>query len=126
MWEFTNDRPIYLQLIEQIKLRVINGTYKPGDKVPSVREIAMEAGVNPNTMQRALSELEREGLLASWRTSGRFVTEDKEKLEALREQLGRQYVEELFQNLRELGFTDDLICHAVQIYSRGEINDSLV
>ena len=125
-WEFKNGVPIYQQIVEILHMRVVNGTYPPGSRMPAVRELAVEAGVNPNTMQRALAELEREGLLASWRTSGRFVTEDKEKLEALREQLGRQYVEELFQNLRELGFTDDLICHAVQIYSRGEINDSLV
>ena len=124
-WEFKNGVPIYQQIVEILHMRVVNGTYPPGSRMPAVRELAVEAGVNPNTMQRALSELEREGLLASWRTSGRFVTEDKEKLETLREQLGRQYVEELFQNLRELGFTDDLICHAVQIYSRGEINDSL-
>ena len=62
-WELKNDRPIYAQLIEQIKLRIISGFYRPGERLPSVRDMAAEAAVNPNTMQRALSELERDGLL---------------------------------------------------------------
>ena len=76
-WNLDSDRPIYLQLMERIQHDIISGTYKPGDKLPSVRELAMEASVNPNTMQKALSELERIGLVHSRRTSGRFITEDE-------------------------------------------------
>ncbi len=79
-WEFQSDRPIYTQLVEQIKLRIISGIYKPGDKLPSVRDFAQEASVNPNTMQRALAELEKDGLVYSQRTSGRFITEDIEMI----------------------------------------------
>ena len=74
-WNLNSDRPIYAQILEVIQLRIIAGQYKSGDKIPSVRELAAEAGVNPNTMQKALSELERSGLVMAQRTSGRIVTE---------------------------------------------------
>ena len=73
-WELDNDRPIYLQLMERIQQDIVSGIYKPGDRLPSVRDLAVEAAVNPNTMQKALSELERSGLVYSQRTSGRFIT----------------------------------------------------
>ena len=79
-WTLDNDRPIYLQLMERIQRDIIAGVYQPGDKLPSVRDLALEAAVNPNTMQKALSELERSGLVYSQRTSGRFITEDTEML----------------------------------------------
>ena len=63
-WELDNDRPIYLQLMERIQQDIISGIYKPGDRLPSVRDLAVEAAVNPNTMQKALSELERSGLVS--------------------------------------------------------------
>ena len=72
-WHFENDRPIYTQLLEQIRLRIISGIYAAGSRLPSVRELAGEASVNPNTMQKALSELEQSGIIYSQRTSGRFV-----------------------------------------------------
>ena len=71
-WELDNDRPIYLQLMERIQQDIVSGIYKPGDRLPSVRDLAVEAAVNPNTMQKALSELERSGLVYSQRTSGRY------------------------------------------------------
>ena len=74
-WDLDDDRPIYLQLMERIQQDIISGIYKPGDKIPSVRDLALDAAVNPNTMQKALSELERSGLVYSQRTSGRFITE---------------------------------------------------
>ena len=80
-WEFSNDAPIYTQLIQQIKVGIVAGVFPPGERLPSVRELATEAGVNPNTMQRALAELERDGLVYSQRTAGRFVTEDKEMIQ---------------------------------------------
>ena len=73
-WALINDRPIYLQLMERIQTDIVSGKYKPGEKLPSVRELALDAAVNPNTMQKALSELERIGLVYSQRTSGRFIT----------------------------------------------------
>lgn len=79
-WSFDDNLPIYLQIIRILKSDLARGKYQPGEKLPAVRELAMAAGVNPNTMQKALSELERDGLVKSQRTSGRFVTEDKEKI----------------------------------------------
>ena len=75
-WDLTSDRPIYAQIIEQMELKICSGVYPLGSKLPSVRDLAREASVNPNTMQRALSKLEESGLLYSVRTSGRYVTED--------------------------------------------------
>ena len=75
-WQFSNDAPIYTQLIQQVKVGIVTGAFPPGERLPSVRDLATEAGVNPNTMQRALAELERDGLVYSQRTAGRFVTED--------------------------------------------------
>ena len=73
-WKLDSDRPIYAQLLELIQMRIISGHYPAGSRLPSVRELAAEAGVNPNTMQKAFSELERNGLIWTQRTAGRFVT----------------------------------------------------
>ena len=75
-WDIRNDQPIYTQLIQQVTLAILSGTFPCGGRLPPVREMAAEAGVNPNTMQRALAELERTGLVYTQRTAGRFVTED--------------------------------------------------
>ena len=93
-WDLDNERPIYLQLMERIQQDIVSGVYKPGDKIPSVRDLALDAAVNPNTMQKALSELERSGLVYSQRTSGRFITEDTEMLKNLKRDLeiGRAHV----------------------------------
>lgn len=104
-WELKNDRPIYAQLIEQIKLRIISGFYRPGERLPSVRDMAAEAAVNPNTMQRALSELERDGLLYTQRTSGRFITEDSGLIETAKKALAQEQIDAFFQKMRALGFT---------------------
>ncbi len=100
-----NDRPIYLQLMERIRLDIIAGVYKPGDKLPSVRDLALDAAVNPNTMQKALSELEREGLVYSQRTSGRFITEDKNMLKQLKTNLAEEQIRQFFEKMKQLGFT---------------------
>lgn len=84
-WNLNSERPIYAQLMERITLDIISGIYPPGSKLPSVRDLAQDAGVNPNTMQKALSELERTGLLFSQRTSGRFVTEELTMIEKSRQ-----------------------------------------
>lgn len=103
-WELNNDRPIYLQLMEKIQQDIISGTFKPGDKLPSVRDLAMEASVNPNTMQKALSELERSGLVYSQRTSGRFITEDESLIRQLKSQLATEHIRDFFEKMKQLGF----------------------
>lgn len=119
-WTFKEGIPIYTQLMEQIKMHIASGAFKPGDQIPPVRELALDAGVNPNTMQRALAELEREELLFSVRTSGRFVTENQEKLDDLKKSLGRSFIEDMFDNLRNLGMSDEDIITAVQQFAKGE------
>ena len=105
-WKFDDSTPIYIQLIELIKHMIVNGTYKEGEKLPAVRDLAIEAGVNPNTIQRAFSDLERQGLVKSDRTNGRYVTDDKDLIQNLREELSFKYVNELFFNLKELGMDE--------------------
>ena len=83
---------------------IIAGNYQPGDKLPSVRELAATASVNPNTMQKALTELERTGLVYSQRTSGRFITEDKKMIETLKSSLAQEKITEFFDSMRKLGF----------------------
>ena len=75
-YNFDNERPIYIQLVEMLKIEIISGRIKSGEKLPSVRDFAMKAKVNPNTMQKALSELERENLIYTERTNGKYVTDD--------------------------------------------------
>lgn len=108
-WELKNDRPIYLQLMEQIKFKIISGVYPPGSKVPTVRELAAEASVNPNTMQKALSELEREGLLYTNRTSGRFITEDIAMIKEMKLELAKEHLTSFLAQMKKLGFTNEEI-----------------
>lgn len=109
LWEFNPNIPIYLQLIDKIKLGMITGIYPPGSKIPSVRDLAYDAGVNPNTMQKALSELERDNLLFSQRTSGRYVTEDVEMLENLKQDLAEKQMQRFFLAMEELGISREQI-----------------
>ena len=113
-WEFKSDRPIYTQLLEQIELKIISGDYKAGDRLLSVRDLAAEAAVNPNTMQRALAELERMGLVYSQRTSGRTVTEDKELIHRIKEELARQHLEEFLVTMKKLGYTKEEIIRLME------------
>ena len=103
-WNLTSDCPIFMQIIEIIQLEIISGKYRPGDKLPSVRDLASEAAVNPNTMQKALSELERSGLVYSQRTSGRFITEDVKMIEELKSSLAKEKIHEFLENMQKLGF----------------------
>ena len=115
-WEFKSGIPIYLQIITAMKIKIASGELLPGSQIKPVRELAMEAGVNPNTMQRALTQLEQEGLLFTMRTSGRFVTENEKVLRAMRRNLSEQYVGELFETLESLGMNRDEIIDAVSSY----------
>ena len=103
-WQFSNDAPIYTQLIEQIQVGIVAGAFPPGERLPSVRDLATEAGVNPNTMQRALAELERDGLVFSQRTAGRFVTEDKTMIETAKRSLAERHVKTFLAARLRLGF----------------------
>ena len=103
-WQFSNDAPIYSQLIAQIKVGIVTGAFPPGERLPSVRDLATEAGVNPNTMQRALAELERDGLVYSQRTAGRFVTEDKLMIEQAKLGLAREQIQQFLQSMSRLGY----------------------
>lgn len=102
--EFEANTPIYLQLIDMIKLQIVSGRLKSGDKLPSVRDLAVEYGVNPNTMQKALSQLEWEKLVYTVRTTGRYVTEDTELIGKLRKELADMRISELFEKLQQLGY----------------------
>lgn len=104
-WRFNNEAPIYQQIMEQIKAMIATGVLKAGDKLPSVRELAVEAGVNPNTMQKALSELERDGLLCSKRTSGRFVSDNQENADILQEAMMMECVKAFIENMAKLGYS---------------------
>ena len=104
-WKFTADRPVYQQIIEAVRGSILKGELKPGQKVPSVRELAAEAKVNPNTMQRALTELEREGLLIGGGTSGRTVTTDEMVFTAMKEQTLEALARECAEKFMVFGIT---------------------
>ena len=108
-WNFLNGIPIYLQIADNMKLQIAGGAMPPGSRLPSVRDLALQAGVNPNTMQRALSCLEAEGLVRTQSTNGRYVTEDMEKMKELRRKLSEAYIQEFFDNLKSLGMTEEEI-----------------
>ena len=105
-WQLRGDRPIYQQLVEILTEQIVSGQLAAGDKVPAVRELAAQAGVNPNTMQRALTDMEREGLMYTNRTSGRYVTEDKEMIEKIREHIASDRIAEFLAGMSQLGFSE--------------------
>ncbi len=106
-WNLKSDRPIYIQIVEILSMRIISGAYPPGGKVPPVRELAMEAGVNPNTMQKALTDLERSGLIVTQRTSGRTVTEDGDTILQKREAIAREETLMYFGKMEQLGYSKE-------------------
>lgn len=109
-WDLKSDRPIYTQLVEQIELMICSGIYPVGSKLPSVRDFAKEAGVNPNTMQRALAKLEEDGLVNTNRTSGKFVTEDRKMIEQVKNKLAKEHIKDFLNKMAELGFdSEDVI-----------------
>lgn len=116
-WNLDNDRPIFLQIVEHLQNDIVSGTYQPGEKVPSVRELASQASVNPNTMQRALSELERTGLVHSERTSGRFITEDTSMIEGLKEELATEQIKAFIERMKQLGLSGAEIVKLVEKYT---------
>ena len=127
-WKLKNDRPIYTQLLEQIEQKIISGEYEPGSKLPSVRELAAQPAVNPNTviyvssapplsattMQRAMAELESRGLIITNRTAGRVVTENQDILIRLRESRAADYTDEYISKMAELKYNKDEIIKFIQ------------
>lgn len=114
-WNLRSDRPIYTQLVEEIELMIVSGIFPAGSRLPSVRDIASEASVNPNTMQRALAQLETEGLIYSQRTSGRFVTEDVDKIMQVKNNLALDLIREFMKNMEGLGYTKE---QAIQLLEK--------
>jgi len=103
-YTFDNDRPIYVQIVERLKLDVLNGKYLPGSKMPPVRELALLFNVNPNTMQKAMGELEEVGLIKTVRTAGRYVTEDKKLISNIRNGNAKKLLKNYFEGMLELGY----------------------
>lgn len=124
--EFRSNTPIYLQLIDAVKLQIISGRLQPGDKLPSVRDLALAYGVNPNTMQKALSELEWEKLVYTVRTTGRYVTEDTELIRKLRKELAQMRIEEFFTELRKLGYSKAEVQQLLESYMEEMADDDSV
>ena len=124
--EFEANTPIYLQLIDMIKLQIVSGRLKSGDKLPSVRDLAVEYGVNPNTMQKALSQLEWEKLVYTVRTTGRYVTEDTELIGTLRKELADMRISELFEKLQQLGYGKREIKELLDSYFEELVEDGSI
>lgn len=111
-WLFQSKSPVFLQILQTIRARILSGEYPPNSQIPPVRVLALDAGVNPNTMQRALSELERTGLIYSQGTVGRFVTSDESVLAAAREEVKRETLQRIADEARAAGITnEDLIAY---------------
>ena len=118
-WDLDSDRPIYAQLVEIIQMQIVSGYYPPGGKLPSVRDLAAVAAVNPNTMQKAFAELERSGLIITQRTNGRTVTEDEGMINGIRQNLAKDHMEEFFSKMKELGYSkSDIIALIEESYER--------
>ena len=122
-WQIDNNRPVYIQLVEQLKVKIISGEIELDSKLDSVRSLAADAMVNPNTMQKALAELEREGFVYSKRTSGRFVTDNKELIENERKNLVKDNVKKTLDTLINLGYTNKEILSLVEEILREDNNE---
>ena len=119
-WEFQDHLPIYAQLMDTLKRRIVTGRYLPGEKLPSVRELAAEAGINPNTVQRAFSELEREGLIYTQRATGKYVTENEADIKSAREDLARTQVADFLRAMQSFGFSVGDVIVLLQSFNESE------
>jgi DNA-binding transcriptional regulator YhcF (GntR family) len=108
-WSFSSTKPVYIQIAERIITSVISGEYKSGEQIPSVRQLALEAAVNPNTVQHAFSELESEGIIVSRGTLGRFVTDDTAIIENCRQKQAEQTVDNFIEKIKTLSVGKDEI-----------------
>lgn len=112
-WVYDDSLPIYTQLVGQIKTAIVSGELQPGGKLPAVRELAIEAGVNPNTMQRAFQELERSGLVYTVRGSGRYVTDDVCAIDSERGKLAEEAINDFLENMQRLGYSAEQAAQAI-------------
>ena len=119
-WEFQDHLPIYAQLMDTLKRRIITGRYLPGEKLPSVRELAAEAGINPNTVQRAFQELEREGLIYTQRATGKYVTENTDEIKTARQELARSQVADFLTAMQSLGYSVGDVIVLLQSFNESE------
>lgn len=101
--EFDSNQPIYVQLLDRFRARIVSGDWPLGMRMDSVRNLALDFGVSPNTVQRALADLEREGLAYSERTAGRFITKDPSRLKGLQEELGMNETTAYLERMKALG-----------------------
>ncbi|WP_277290942.1 GntR family transcriptional regulator [Streptococcus orisratti] len=120
-WKFDEKSPIYAQIAQHVKMQIISQEIKSGEQLPTVRELAEIAGVNPNTMQRAFSELEREGMVYSQRTSGRFVTDDTELIAQKRKEVAELELRNFVDNMTKIGFDTQDIPSILETYLK-EVN----
>ena len=104
--KFDNNIPIYIQLVEQLKIYIISGKFSPGDRIPSVRELALQTKVNPNTMQKALTELEDLKLIYTERTNGKYVTNDGKLIDKIKRQYASELSKNYFSNMKDIGFSE--------------------
>ena len=125
-WEFKNDRPIYAQILEHMELDILSGKYSPGEKVPSVRELAADAAVNPNTMQRAMVELERRGLVYTERTNGRFITENMDMLQDVKRRIAEEYIGEFVDKMKKIGYSEEEVKNLMQNHMNYERNEEAI
>ena len=122
-WTLQSDRPIYAQLVERLKTEIVSGVYPPGGRLPSVRELAATASVNPNTMQKAFAELERTGLIITMRTSGRVVTEDTAMINETRRELAEEQISQFLTQMNNLGFDRAEIIARLSEQKGGDIHE---
>ena len=103
-FNFDNNIPIYIQLVEYFKKDIISGKYKSGERLSSIRDLALSMKVNPNTMQKALVELEEQKLIYTERTNGKYVTEDKELIDKIKYEYAKGLTSKYFSNMESIGF----------------------
>lgn len=121
---FNNKTPIYIQIMDSIKKQILSGQLAAGQKMASVRDLAMEMGVNPNTAQKALSQLETESLIITNRTSGRTVTEDTKLIKSMRDDFARGEVLDFLTKMTSIGYTDpEILIYIEKIQKERENND---
>jgi DNA-binding transcriptional regulator YhcF (GntR family) len=119
-YNFDNERPIYIQLVEQVKIQIISGKLKQGERLPSVRDFSLQAKVNPNTMQKALSELEREKLIYTERTNGKYVTNDEKIVKKLKMKIINEKINDFITDMDEIGINTKEIIEYMKELERNE------
>ena len=119
-FKFDNERPIYVQLVEQLRIGIVSLKFVSGERLPSVRELALMAKVNPNTMQKALMELEDEKLIYTERTNGKFVTKDTKLIKRIREKLAKDKVQTFFLDMEKIGMSEEAVIKYLQEVTKKE------